>query len=56
MSNSYGKPVTEALLDNDSRGMTMMKKLKSIAPSNHPVISLILVLLERVLWLLTRIF
>ncbi|NEP06625.1 MAG: FGGY-family carbohydrate kinase [Okeania sp. SIO2G4] len=39
LCNSYGQPVTEALLYNDSRGVAMMDKLKSIAPSNHPVIS-----------------
>ncbi|MEB3342086.1 FGGY-family carbohydrate kinase [Okeania sp.] len=39
LCNSYGKPVTEALLYNDSRGVAIMDKLKSIAPPNHPVIS-----------------
>ena len=39
LCNSDGKPVTETLLYNDSRGVTMMNKLKSIAPSNHSVIS-----------------
>ena len=39
LCNSYGEPVTEALLYNDSRGVAMMDKLKSIAPANHPVIS-----------------
>ena len=39
LCNSYGKPVTEALLYNDSRGVARMDKLKSIAPANHPVIS-----------------
>jgi sugar (pentulose or hexulose) kinase len=39
LSNSNGEPVTEALLYNDSRGVVMMDKLKSIAPANHPVIS-----------------
>ena len=45
-----GKPVTEALLYNDSRGVAMMNKLKSIAPSNHPVIS-VTSSLAKLLWL-----
>lgn len=49
-----GKPVTEALLYNDSRGVAMMDKLKSIAPSNHPVISATSSL-AKLLWLIENI-
>ncbi|MGD1805313.1 FGGY-family carbohydrate kinase [Dapis sp. BLCC M126] len=49
-----GKPVTEALLYNDSRGVAMMNKLKSIAPSNHPVISATSSL-AKLLWLVENI-
>ncbi|MGD1700869.1 FGGY-family carbohydrate kinase [Dapis sp. BLCC M229] len=54
LCNSYGKPVTEALLYNDSRGVAMMDKLKSIAPDNHPVISATSSL-AKFLWLLENI-
>ena len=54
LSNSYGKPVTEALLYNDNRGMTMMDKLRSIAPDNHPVISATSSL-AKLLWLIENI-
>ncbi|NES72707.1 MAG: FGGY-family carbohydrate kinase [Okeania sp. SIO2D1] len=54
LSNSYGKPVTEALLYNDSRGVTMMDKLRSIAPGNHPVISATSSL-AKLLWLIENI-
>ncbi|MGD1716826.1 FGGY-family carbohydrate kinase [Dapis sp. BLCC M172] len=54
LCNSYGKPVTEALLYNDSRGVAMMDKLKSIAPDNHPVISATSSF-AKLLWLLENI-
>jgi len=54
LSNSYGKPLTEALLYNDSRGVAMMDKLKSIAPANHPVISATSSL-AKLLWLIENI-
>ncbi|NEQ78203.1 MAG: FGGY-family carbohydrate kinase, partial [Okeania sp. SIO2C9] len=54
LSNSYGKPVTEALLYNDSRGVTMMDKLRSIAPGNHPVISATSSL-AKLLWLIENV-
>ncbi len=54
LSNSDGQPVTEALLYNDSRGVTMMDKLRSIAPDNHPVISATSSL-AKLLWLLENI-
>ncbi|MDY7002431.1 MAG: FGGY-family carbohydrate kinase [Cyanobacteriota bacterium] len=54
LSNSDGKPVTEALLYNDSRGVAMMDKLKSIAPPNHPVISATSSL-AKLLWLIENI-
>ncbi|MDJ0516742.1 MAG: FGGY-family carbohydrate kinase [Trichodesmium sp. MO_231.B1] len=54
LSNSDGKPMTEALLYNDSRGVAMMDKLKSIAPDNHPVISATSSL-AKLLWLLENI-
>ena len=54
LCNSNGKPMTEALLYNDSRGVAMMDKLKSIAPDNHPVISATSSL-AKFLWLLENI-
>ncbi len=54
LCNSYGKPMTEALLYNDSRGVVMMDKLNSIAPSNHPVISATSSL-AKLLWLIENI-
>ncbi len=39
LCNSNSQPTTEAILYNDSRGVEMINKLKSIAPPNHPVIS-----------------
>lgn len=35
----WGQPVTEPLLYNDSRGISVMENLRAIAPANHPVIS-----------------
>ncbi|NET24477.1 FGGY-family carbohydrate kinase [Okeania sp. SIO1I7] len=49
-----GKPVSEALLYNDSRGVAMMDKLRSIAPANHPVISATSSL-AKLLWLIENI-
>ncbi|NET43522.1 FGGY-family carbohydrate kinase [Okeania sp. SIO2B3] len=49
-----GKPVSEALLYNDSRGVAMMDKLRSIAPGNHPVISTTSSL-AKLLWLIENI-
>ncbi|MGK7918798.1 MAG: FGGY-family carbohydrate kinase [Trichodesmium sp.] len=54
LSNSNGKPLTEALLYNDSRAVVMMDKLKSIAPDNHPVISATSSL-AKLLWLIENI-
>lgn len=34
-----GKPITEPLLYNDSRGQTVLEQVKAIAPDNHVVVS-----------------
>ncbi|NEP81213.1 MAG: FGGY-family carbohydrate kinase [Okeania sp. SIO3C4] len=49
-----GKPMTEALIYNDSRGVAMMDKLRNIAPPNHPVISATSSL-AKLLWLIENV-
>ncbi|MGB3509616.1 MAG: FGGY-family carbohydrate kinase [Microcoleaceae cyanobacterium] len=54
LCDKYGISVTEALLYNDSRGVEMMDKLRSIAPPNHPVVSATSSL-AKLLWLIKNV-
>lgn len=39
LCDSFGHPIDEAILYNDSRGIKVLEAIKAIAPSNHAVIS-----------------
>lgn len=39
LCNNEGKPIDAPILYNDGRGVTMMDKLRSVAPPNHTVLS-----------------
>ncbi|MDJ0556923.1 MAG: FGGY-family carbohydrate kinase [Microcoleaceae cyanobacterium MO_207.B10] len=54
LCDQNGIPVTEALLYNDSRGVEMIDRLRSIAPLNHPVISATSSL-AKLLWLIQNV-
>lgn len=55
LCNSDGKFVIEMLFYNDSRGVIMMNKLKSIVFFNYFVISVIFSFVK-LLWLIENIF
>lgn len=50
LCDRHGEPVTEPLLYNDGRGVSVMDRLRAIAPANHPVISATSSLAKLLLW------
>ena len=39
LCDAAGKPITEAILYNDSRGKEVLKEVEAVAPNNHVVVS-----------------
>ncbi|NJK55608.1 MAG: FGGY-family carbohydrate kinase [Pleurocapsa sp. SU_5_0] len=50
LCNAAGKPITEPLLYNDSRGQEVLRQVKAIAPNNHVVISATSSLAKLIWW------
>jgi D-ribulokinase len=50
LCDGEGKPITEPLLYNDSRGQEMLEQVKAIAPNNHVVISATSSLAKLIWW------
>ena len=50
LCDAGGKPITEPLLYNDSRGQAVLERVKAIAPDNHVVISATSTLAKLIWW------
>lgn len=50
LCNAAGKPITEPLLYNDSRGQEVLEQVKAIAPDNHVVVSATSSLAKLIWW------
>ncbi|MBW4533879.1 MAG: FGGY-family carbohydrate kinase [Pleurocapsa minor HA4230-MV1] len=50
LCDAVGKPITEPLLYNDSRGQAVLERVKAIAPNNHVVISATSSLAKLIWW------
>ncbi|PSB10030.1 carbohydrate kinase [Pleurocapsa sp. CCALA 161] len=50
LCDAVGKPITEPLLYNDSRGQEVLERVKAIAPDNHVVISATSSLAKLIWW------
>lgn len=48
--DAVGKPITEPLLYNDSRGQAVLERVKAIAPDNHVVVSATSTLAKLIWW------